>query len=119
MQSQFTADFFNNAAAVAVVLVFTKVVTHRSRQAKWGAKGTNTIAVLHILAVLSAVVTVVVCLRATDNQVETDSGWRTAAWVLLGLAGLILVADDIVDSILHARNRAKELRGCARSTRRG
>jgi len=35
-KATFTADFYNNVAAIAVVLLFTKVVAHRSRKTPRG-----------------------------------------------------------------------------------
>ena len=74
---EFSPDFYNNVAAVAVVLMFAKVVTHRSRKAHHGPEWTSILAGFHIVAVLAAIVTVVVCLKATDSGSDTDHVWRT------------------------------------------
>ena len=52
----------------------------------------------HIVAVIAAVVTVVLCLRATDTGFETDHGWRNAVWISLSVTGGILVLDVIADA---------------------
>ena len=48
----FQPDFFNNAAAIAVVLLFTKVVTHRLRK----VRRMRWVDWLHGLAVMGSVV---------------------------------------------------------------
>ena len=53
------ADFFNNVAAVAVVLMFAKVVSHRSRKADYNPKWAKRLAHAHVAAVLLAVAAVV------------------------------------------------------------
>jgi hypothetical protein len=94
-------DFFNNVAAVAVVLMFAKVVSHRSRKARSGAVRTWVLAGFHVLAVIAATVTLFVCLKATEDP-TTGTDWHNAAWTALGITGAILVIDVILDAIRHA-----------------
>lgn len=103
---QFEPDFFNNVAAIAVVLVFTKIVIHRSPKANtpgW----TRLLSVLHVVAVGSAAVAIVFCLRATDVANETDRGWRTTVWVGVAFAGVILLVDIIATEAFEWRERSK------------
>jgi uncharacterized membrane protein YhdT len=87
---------------VAVVLMFAKVVTHRSRKADYDARWTLILTCLHILAVLSSVTTVAFCLLATDGRSTTGPDWHNAAWASLILAGVILVFDVILDAACDA-----------------
>lgn len=99
-------DFFNNVAAVAVVLMFAKVVTHRSRKADYASRWTIVLVGLHVLAVLSAVASVAFCLLATDGRSTTGADWRNAAWISLILAGGVLVFDVILDAVRNAWQNA-------------
>jgi hypothetical protein len=90
----FQPDFFNNAAAIAVVLLFTKVVTHRSRKGPpsgW-AEG------LHVIAVTGAAVAMGAALWATHE-------WRTyrvlddAVWSGLAAAGIALSIDILCEDV--------------------
>lgn len=87
------ADFFNNVAAIAVVLMFIKVVSHRSRESR--AKGTLTPAVLHVIALASAAVAIIASLIATYRQSATYGLPFFAGGALL-LTGVILLADIII-----------------------
>jgi hypothetical protein len=103
---KFEPDFFNNVAAIAVVLVFTKIVVHRSK--KTNAQGwSRLLAVLHVVAVVSAAVALSFSLRATDIAIETDRGWRTIVWSGIGLAGAILLVDIVAKEAFEWRERPK------------
>jgi hypothetical protein len=103
---KFDADFFNNVAAIAVVLIFTKIVVHRSK--KTNARGwSRLLAVLHVVAVVSAAVALVYSLRATDIAIETDRGWRTIVWSGIALAGAILLVDIVAKEAFEWRERPK------------
>lgn len=91
----FKPDFFNNIAAIAVVLMFTKVVMHRSRQGSGGRRG---LAVLHVGTVLSAGLAIVVSLRATD-ACGLDPCLHRAAWVFLAATAVGLLADLVVEDL--------------------
>jgi len=85
------ADFFNNVASIAIVLLFTKAVTHRVRQGepKTQAGGTT----YHMVTVIAAAAAVVVSLVAT--AVHSEALWfYILSWATLGVAGLMLVFDD-------------------------
>jgi|SoimicMinimDraft_17_1059745.scaffolds.fasta_scaffold76948_1 hypothetical protein len=109
---EFSPDFYNNVAAVAVVLMFAKVVTHRSRKAHHGPEWTSILAGFHIVAVLAAIVTVVVCLKATDSGSDTDHVWRNTAWVFLALTGGILAIDVIADAFCDAHEGRRKSCKC-------
>jgi hypothetical protein len=47
--SDFQADFFNNIAAIAIVLLFAKVVTHRTRK---GSSARGSLALLHLVSMI-------------------------------------------------------------------
>ena len=96
--SSFSADFFNNVAAVAVVLIFTKVLTHRSRKAKNAANDTPLLSQLHVGAVVLAVVAVGISLLNTANQ--RLRGRRT--WVLQLLKHLPAYSANLLACILVA-----------------
>jgi undecaprenyl pyrophosphate phosphatase UppP len=84
-------DFFNNVAAVAVVLMFTKIVTHRSRTDK--PTSTRNVAAYHVATVIATACAIVVALIATEVQSQAI-GFHILAWLALGVAGLILIIDE-------------------------
>jgi hypothetical protein len=94
--SSFSADFFNNVAAVAVVLIFTKVLTHRSRKAKNAANDTPLLSQLHVGAVVLAAVAVGISLWAT-GFCQTNTGMCIVAASALGLTGLLLIFDVVIE----------------------
>lgn len=92
-------DFYNNIAAVAAVLMFAKFVTHRTRKGqKPGSE--RWLFGFHFIGVAAAAVAILVALSATADG-ATDS--RILEWVSLGLSGLILVVDVLVDDFWYAR----------------
>ncbi len=96
MSPQFTADFFNNVAAIAVVVMFTKVVTRRAYKARQQAKWPRLLAALHIVAVGGAVIAIGVSLWATDQHSTAD--WvRYVAWGGLGCAATFLIVDIVIE----------------------
>lgn len=100
----FEADFFNNVAAIAVVLMFTKVVSHHIRKVKRGTKWRRRLAVIHTVAVAAALIAATISLIATHCQ-PGGVGYHIAAWaawVFLGIAGIILLGDHVVDELAHA-----------------
>ncbi len=84
----FQPDFFNNAAAIAVVLLFTKVVTHRLRK----VRRMRWVDWLHGLAVMGSVVAIGASLWATEKCSTVDLADRVA-WIGLGVAGFALLFD--------------------------
>ena len=105
-------DFFNNVAAVASVLVFAKVVAHRSHD-----RETRTLkpkpwrAFFHGLGVFAAVVAVGVALAATEAQAD-DYLLHCLAWGGLAIAGLAFVCEIYADDVephLKAGQRLREL----------
>src|ERR1700757_272464 len=101
-------DFFNNVAAIAVVLLFTKIVAHRSREVQPRAQSTQrkTLAAFHVIAVLSAAVAAGASLIATDWQSATTcfrTAFRSVAWSGVAAASIILVVDVIIDAVHGAR----------------
>jgi hypothetical protein len=98
----YSADFFNNIAAVCVVLLFAKFVTHRSRTP--GGRQTGVL-VLHVVCVVAAAVGTVFALIATVRQ-SAAPGLTVTAWVSLGVAGLTLMFDVLWDDIRRHRSAA-------------
>jgi hypothetical protein len=86
-------DFFNNIAAIAVVLLFTKVVTHRLRRGQSKSPGSIAEA-CHVVTVLAATGAVVVALIATGLPCDAV-GLYISAGVTLGVAGLLLILDEL------------------------
>jgi hypothetical protein len=91
--SNLNADFFNNVAAVAVVLIFTKVVTNRARKAK---RDTRWLARLHVGAVVSATAAVGLSLWATGSG-QRSPCIAIAAAVALALTAALLIADIVIE----------------------
>ena len=95
---QFTADFFNNVAAVSIVLLFAKIVSHRTRREP--ARSNTAIKMLHAVCIVAAAVGLVVGLVATD--IKSDSlALRVLAWVALAVAGLVLIVDLLAEDLPH------------------
>ena len=105
MQPESAPDFFNNVAAIAVVLMFTKVVTHRLRKFR-RKEWTRALAILHAIAVVSAAVAVTASLIATDID-SVPNCLHIAAWAGLAVAGIILIADIIIDEFPDAETRRR------------
>jgi sugar phosphate isomerase/epimerase len=97
--AEFHPDFFNNVAAIAVVLMFTKVVAHRWRRVERG----RWLAALHGLAVVAAAAAVVVSLWATE-ACSQEQAFHWFAWVGLGAAGAALFVDILIDDVGKAWN---------------
>lgn len=108
----FTADFYNNVAAIAVVLMFTKVVSHRTRTAPRQPKAVRRLAGVHVAAVAAATVAVAISLAATSFKLS-GPGVSLAAWITLGVACGLLVLDIVIDELPHLRSTRGE--GAARS----
>lgn len=96
--SSFSADFFNNVAAVAVVLIFAKVVTNRSRKAKNAANEKWGLAVLHVSAVVSAAAAVGLSLWAT-GVCQRSSCIEIAAAAALGITAVFLIVDIVIGEL--------------------
>lgn len=91
----FTADFFNNVAAVAMVLMATKVVAHRTGKV---TKGRRWRSVLHGCAVAAAVIAIGASLWATEWQKETTV-LHVIAWMGLGGATVALLIDLFIEDV--------------------
>jgi hypothetical protein len=104
--AEFAADFYNNVAAIAVVLMFTKVVAHRSRKVPRKTLGTWILAALHVTALVAATVAIVASLRATDEK--SEGGYHCLAWLGLVTVGAILVADIAIDEVCAARRLTED-----------
>ncbi|MCW2517021.1 MAG: hypothetical protein JWR11_6063 [Mycobacterium sp.] len=112
---EFVADFANNVAAVAVVLLFAKLVTHRSRKLR--AEDDPRIWILfavHVVAVVAAAAAVVLSLAAVYRKCDAlgDVAWWAAA-----VAGVILIIDVLIEDMRDAARQAKRPAG-AKTTRR-
>jgi uncharacterized membrane protein len=110
---EFMADFPNNVAAVAVVLLFAKLVTHRSRKVR--AEGDSRVWILfgvHVIAVLAAATSVVLALAAVYERSDEliDFAWSGAA-----IAGVILILDVLVEDRRDAAHQAKHLKDAKRT----
>jgi hypothetical protein len=95
----FQPDFFNNIAAVAVVLMFTKVVMHRSRR---GTEAKGFLATLHVITVILAGAAIAVSLWAT-GICTMDRSLHQAAWILLVATGVGLLVDVFIEDVGSVR----------------
>jgi hypothetical protein len=101
--TKFQADFFNNVAAVAMVLIFAKVVTHRSHVADPKSKrptprGALLRACWHTLGVSGAAVAVIAALWATEDGTD-KCAFHYTAWVGLGVAGVVFLVEIVIDDV--------------------
>ena len=92
--SAFQPDFYNNAAAIAVVLLFTKVVANRLRKGPppWWTQG------LHVIAVIGAAVAAGSALWAT-HECSTYRVLDYAVWGGLAAAGVALSIDIFCEDV--------------------
>jgi len=91
--SNFQPDFFNNVAAVAIVLIFAKVVAHRTQEGRGTCRLRR-----HVIAVLTAALATFVALLAT--AVCNDSWpWQLLAGGFLVVAGVIFVGEIYFDDV--------------------
>jgi hypothetical protein len=88
--NDFEPDFFNNVAAVAMVLIFAKVVAHRSN--KHPGPGRR---FWHGFAVATAVVAAGAALVATERR----SDWCLLHWLAGGF--LVLAGVTFIVEIMH------------------
>ena len=102
---EFQADFFNDVAAVAIVLIFAKVVAHRSRNGKPNAdEPKRWRAFWHVLGVLAAAAAAGAALWATEAG--SDAGvFHWFAWGGLIVAGAAFVAEIVIDDVVPAWKR--------------
>jgi hypothetical protein len=99
-------DFFNNMVAIAVVLMFTKVVSHRSHKTEKPALR-GTLAVLHVLAVFAAAATVGMGVVATDSRFTPEPVWLNVSYALLFLTVAFLLIDVCLEAVASARGPLK------------
>jgi uncharacterized membrane protein len=92
----FNADFFNNVAAIAVVLIFTKVFTNRSRKATKPPNHPWLVSLLHVCAVVIAAVAIGISLWATGYRCS-NAHREIAAAVILALTAGLLIADIVIE----------------------
>ena len=100
---QFQADFFNNVAAVAIVLVFAKVVAHRKHKEPGVLRAS-----MHGLAVLAAVAAAGIALWVTHTRVD-GGGWHWLAGGTLVIAGLVFLGEILLDDVCSVLKR----KGCS------
>jgi len=107
VQGEISSDFFNNVAAIAVVLMFAKIASHGLRKAR-GKPGTHALAALHGIAVVAALVAVTASLIATYKPTKAN-GLDVVAWWGVGIAAVALIMDigieEFSDSRLRTRSR--------------
>jgi steroid 5-alpha reductase family enzyme len=101
-EPQFQADFFNNVAAVAIVLIFAKVVAHRSRKGE--SKTWRRLS--HGAAVAAAALATVAALLATEAAKDYRV-FHWLAWIGLGVAGTAFVVEILIDDVFPALRRPK------------
>jgi hypothetical protein len=103
--ADFAPDFFNNVAAIAVVLVFAKLVTHRSRVNTTRSDRERIILFsFHLLAVVAATVAALAAIIGLRGRsVSGVIDWL--AWGGVAIAGLILVGDALVEDCRQAYRR--------------
>jgi uncharacterized membrane protein YhaH (DUF805 family) len=87
-------EFYNNIAAVASVLLFAKLVTHRNRSGRAQRTENWWWALLHSIAVLAAACAIVLALLVTGY---TSADLRHFALGLLLLSGAILIFDVLFE----------------------
>ena len=103
---EFQADFFNDVAAVAIVLIFAKVVAHRSRNGKphtdepkrWRA-------FWHVLAVLAKPQWRQALRCGRRRPVRDACVFHWFAWGGLIVAGAAFVAEIVIDDVVPAWKR--------------
>lgn len=100
-------DFFNNVAAVAVVIMFTKAVTHRTRSRP--PVRPVALSTWHVVGVCVAVASAVVALIATATGRDSEV-FYVLAWATLMLAGATLIADEYLEMRrVHATARSNQV----------
>jgi len=97
--SDFQPDFFNNVAAVAIVMIFAKVVAHRTQDKRGGFRSAR-----HVIVVLTAAVATGIALWATA-VCNDSSRWHWWAGGLLFVAVLVFVYEIIDDDVWHPSKR--------------
>ncbi len=106
----FQADFFNNVAAIAVVLIFAKVYAHRSRhRGPHDAEPSAPRARFHGLAVTAAAVAAAVALLATEDATDRCIYHLLAGGGLV-ISGIILVGEILHDDLPAVKRRWLDLR---------
>lgn len=98
--TDFQADYYNNIAAVAVVLLFAKVVGRRLSRASHG----DWLAVLHAAAVLAAALAATVAIWATEHCSQATI-WHSLCWIGLIISATALLIDVLVDELATRRRR--------------
>jgi hypothetical protein len=104
-----TADFENNVTAIAVTLVFAKLVTHRLRLSNhaagpWREKIMEGIAAaLHSGAVLFGIVTVGLALYSTAQA--DPPNLRTAECVALIISAACVLGDTVLFDVARGTGR--------------
>lgn len=94
----YQSDFYNNVAAIAVVLMFTKVVGHGLRKGRAKHPHPGMLKTLHIGVVVGAVIAATVALIATFQ----GSHWgfsHILAWAALGFTAFCLVSDILIEEL--------------------
>lgn len=102
----FSADYFNNIAAVAVVVIFAKSITYRSKSKAAEVRQGKAILsplVPHFAAQVCAAGAVVAALFATA-QCFGPSWFQAVAAVLLSAAGVILAIDVVRGDVGHLKS---------------
>jgi hypothetical protein len=95
----FQPDFFNNVAAVASVLIFAKVVSHRSRNRETQRSELQPLrAFFHGLGVMAAVVAIGAALGATEAQADACI-LHGFAWGGLVVASMALIGEILIDDV--------------------
>jgi protein-S-isoprenylcysteine O-methyltransferase Ste14 len=97
--SDFQPDFFNSVAAVAIVLIFAKVVAHRTQDKRGGPRSAR-----HVIVVLTVTVATGIALWATA-VCKDSSPWHWWAGGLLVVAVLVFVYEIIDDDVWHPSKR--------------
>jgi len=104
----FSPDFYNDLAAVCVVVLFAKFMTHRGhpRTSRW-------LWTLHALCLISSAGGVFIPLLAVYQQ----SSWyllRDLSWACLAFSSLILIGVGLYEDFPKRRNGAQRTPGSAR-----
>lgn len=109
LADSFEPDFYNNVAAVSVVLMFTRIVAHGMRKARKADDNPGTgcanfvLNFLHAVTVIAAVVGLAAALMATSRR-KTDVSWivhldlHCWSWAGLGVATVCMIGTLLVEA---------------------
>ena len=90
-------DVYNNIVATGMVLIFTKLVTHRFRTKPRSSSAGKVVFILHAAVVVLASASVAIAIAITADRADHPA-WLGGAWVCLAISGIVLVVDVLADA---------------------